>query len=50
MALDVIRRKLDPNDTEHYNTMQELITDIRLIFKNAYIFNAVSTVNIVSLW
>nr|CAD7448186.1 unnamed protein product [Timema bartmani] len=39
MALDVVRRKLDPVDPEHYSTIREFIADIRLIFRNAYIFN-----------
>jgi len=42
MSLDKIRRKLDVNDVSHYDTLQEVVSDIRLIFKNAYIFNPVS--------
>jgi len=43
MSLDKIRRKLDVNDVGHYNSLQELVSDVRLIFKNAYIFNPVSS-------
>jgi hypothetical protein len=42
MSLDKIRRKLDVNDVSHYDSLQEVISDVRLIFKNAYIFNPVS--------
>lgn len=42
MSLDKIRRKLDVNDVSHYDNLQEVVSDIRLIFKNAYIFNPVS--------
>jgi hypothetical protein len=39
MSLDKIRRKLDVNDVSHYDSLQEVVGDIRLIFKNAYVFN-----------
>lgn len=42
MSLDKIRRKLDVNDVSHYDSLQEVVNDVRLIFKNAYIFNPVS--------
>lgn len=42
MSLDKIRRKLDVNDVSHYDSLQEVVGDIRLIFKNAYVFNPVS--------
>lgn len=42
MALDIVKRKLDPDDLEHYATLSEVITDVRRIFKNAKIVNAVS--------
>jgi hypothetical protein len=42
MSLDKIRRKLDINNISHYDSLQEVVSDIRLIFKNAYIFNPVS--------
>lgn len=42
MSLDKIRRKLDVNDVSHYDSLQEVVSDIRLIFKNAYVFNPVS--------
>lgn len=40
MSLDMVRRKLDAND---YNSLKEIVSDIRLIFKNAYDFNRVSS-------
>ncbi|PNF34792.1 hypothetical protein B7P43_G03734 [Cryptotermes secundus] len=39
MSLDKIRRKLDVNDMCHYSNLQELVSDVRLIFRNAYTFN-----------
>lgn len=42
MSLDKIRRRLDVNDVSHYDSLQEVVSDIRLIFKNAYVFNPVS--------
>lgn len=41
IALDTIRQKLDWNRTEHYKSLEELVKDVRLMFKNARLFNAV---------
>lgn len=40
MSFEIIRRKLSRESTERYNSMKEVISDIRLVFKNAYIFNS----------
>lgn len=42
MALDVIRSKLDWNSPNRYTTLEQLVRDARLMFKNAYTYNAVS--------
>lgn len=43
IALDTIRQKLDWNRTEHYKSLEELVKDVRLMFKNARLFNAVDS-------
>lgn len=42
MALEVVKRKLDPDDVEHYSSLTDVISDVRRIFKNAKIYNPVS--------
>ena len=42
MALDIIRRKLKYDDPERYTDLREVMSDIRLMFKNAYTYNPVS--------
>lgn len=56
MALEVIRQKLDWNSSDHYTEIIQLITDLRLMFRNAYNYNEVgfysliaSTINKVSI-
>ncbi|KAK6637203.1 hypothetical protein RUM44_007617 [Polyplax serrata] len=39
MALEVVKRKLDPDDVEHYSSLTDVISDVRRIFKNAKIYN-----------
>ncbi|EEB19753.1 conserved hypothetical protein [Pediculus humanus corporis] len=39
IALEVVKRKLDPDDVEHYSNLSEIILDIRRIFKNAKNYN-----------
>ncbi|XP_044735141.1 E3 ubiquitin-protein ligase TRIM33 isoform X2 [Chrysoperla carnea] len=39
MALEVIRQKLDWNSSDHYTEIIQLITDLRLMFRNAYNYN-----------
>ena len=43
MSLENVRSKLSPDHPQHYNNLAEVIKDIRLIFKNAYAFNSVSS-------
>lgn len=40
MALEVVKRKLDPEDPEHYTSLSDVITDVRRIFKNAKLYNS----------
>lgn len=42
MALDVIRNKLKPDHPEHYMDLRQVMSDIRLMFKNAFTYNPVS--------
>lgn len=44
MALDTIRQKLDWSSDEQYKSMEQLVRDVRLMFKNAYTYNAVSAI------
>ena len=46
MALELIKQKLLPNSTDHYTSLDQFVKDIRLIFKNCYIFNPVSINNL----
>lgn len=46
MALDTIRQKLDWSSEEQYKNMEQLVRDVRLMFKNAYTYNAVSKVKL----
>ncbi|KAJ8913021.1 hypothetical protein NQ315_002036, partial [Exocentrus adspersus] len=39
IALDVIRQKLNWNAENHYRNIEELVRDVRLMFKNAYTYN-----------
>lgn len=45
MSLDVIKSKLDWNSPEHFTNLEQLVRDVRLMFKNAYTYNAVSYIN-----
>ncbi|KAI8120751.1 E3 ubiquitin-protein ligase TRIM33 [Lucilia cuprina] len=38
MSLDVIRTRLDPSSQNHYKDISSFIADVRLIFKNTYLF------------
>ncbi|XP_058974109.1 E3 ubiquitin-protein ligase TRIM33 isoform X1 [Musca domestica] len=42
MSLDVIRTRLDPSSPNHYKDIASFIADVRLIFKNTYLFYQVS--------
>lgn len=42
MALDTIRHKLDWNSPDCYTHLEQLVRDVRLMFQNAYRYNAVS--------
>ncbi|KAM7363168.1 tripartite motif-containing protein bonus isoform 6-T6 [Cochliomyia hominivorax] len=42
MSLDVIRTRLDPSSPNHYKDISSFIADVRLIFKNTYLFYQVS--------
>lgn len=42
MSFDMIRKKLTSTSSDRYLNMKEVVDDIRLVFKNAYTFNAVS--------
>ncbi|XP_067000025.2 E3 ubiquitin-protein ligase TRIM33 [Anabrus simplex] len=39
MSLEIIRRRIDPSEVEHYSNLREFVSDMRLIFRNAYTFN-----------
>lgn len=41
IALDTIRQKLNWGSDDHYKNLEELVRDVRRMFKNAYTFNAV---------
>lgn len=43
MSLDVIRSRLDPTSPNHYKDIAGFVSDVRLIFKNTYLFYQVST-------
>lgn len=43
MSLENVRSKLSPDHPHHYTNLAEVIKDIRLIFKNAFAFNPVSS-------
>ncbi|CAD6991072.1 unnamed protein product [Ceratitis capitata] len=38
MSLDVIRSRLDPTSPNHYKDIAGFVSDVRLIFKNTYLF------------
>ncbi|XP_017484473.1 PREDICTED: E3 ubiquitin-protein ligase TRIM33 isoform X3 [Rhagoletis zephyria] len=38
MSLDVIRTRLDPSSPNHYKDIAGFVSDVRLIFKNTYLF------------
>ena len=41
MSLDVIRTRLDPSSPNHYKDVRTFVADVRLIFKNVYLFHQV---------
>ena len=43
MALDVIKKKLNPENEDHYTDLNHVMADIRLMFKNAFTYNPVRT-------
>ncbi|XP_068214823.1 E3 ubiquitin-protein ligase TRIM33-like isoform X2 [Palaemon carinicauda] len=43
MALEIVKKKLVPDSSEHYDSLEEFVRDIRLIFKNCYEFNPKDT-------
>ncbi|XP_046430107.1 E3 ubiquitin-protein ligase TRIM33 [Neodiprion fabricii] len=43
MALDVIRNKLKPDHPNHYTNLRQVMSDIRLMFKNAFTYNPVES-------
>ena len=42
MALDVLKSRLQPDAAQPYDSMEDVVRDIRLIFNNCYEFNPVS--------
>lgn len=40
MSFDVVRWRLNPSHPEGYKTIVQFISDIRLIFKNAFVYYA----------
>lgn len=42
MTLDMIRNKVDPNSPSRYTDVESFISDVRLMFNNAYLFYRVS--------
>lgn len=45
MTLDMIRNKVDPNSPSRYTDVESFISDVRLMFNNAYLFYRVSIAN-----
>ncbi|XP_076256147.1 E3 ubiquitin-protein ligase TRIM33-like isoform X2 [Rhynchophorus ferrugineus] len=43
MSLDVIRQRLNWAAENHYIHIEDLVKDVRLMFKNAYLFNPIDT-------
>ncbi|XP_042240001.1 transcription intermediary factor 1-alpha-like isoform X2 [Homarus americanus] len=43
MALEIVKRKLMPDNPDHYEGLEDFVRDIRLIFKNCYEFNPKDT-------
>ncbi|KAJ8937289.1 hypothetical protein NQ318_020339, partial [Aromia moschata] len=43
IALDTIRQKLNWSAENHYRKMEDLVRDVRLMFKNAYTYNPVDS-------
>lgn len=43
IALDTIRQKLNWDSENHYRTLDDLIKDVRLMFRNAYCYNSVDS-------
>lgn len=43
IALDVIRDKLKPDHADHYTDLRQVMSDIRLMFKNAFTYNPVDS-------
>ncbi|KAJ8966872.1 hypothetical protein NQ314_003266 [Rhamnusium bicolor] len=43
IALDTIRQKLNWSAENHYRHMEDLVRDVRLMFKNAYTYNPVDS-------
>nr|XP_050847136.1 E3 ubiquitin-protein ligase TRIM33-like isoform X1 [Vespula vulgaris]XP_050847137.1 E3 ubiquitin-protein ligase TRIM33-like isoform X1 [Vespula vulgaris] len=43
IALDVIKDKLKTDHPNHYTDLRQVMTDIRLMFKNAFIYNPVES-------
>lgn len=39
--MDIIRDKLKTDHPNHYTDLRQVMTDIRLMFKNAFIYNPV---------
>jgi len=39
MSFDMIRKRLASTSSDHYQSIREVVDDIRLVFKNAYTFN-----------
>ncbi|XP_015596878.1 E3 ubiquitin-protein ligase TRIM33 [Cephus cinctus] len=43
IALDIIRDKLTPDHPNHYTDLRQVMSDIRLMFKNAFTYNPVES-------
>ncbi|XP_017783188.1 PREDICTED: transcription intermediary factor 1-alpha isoform X2 [Nicrophorus vespilloides] len=43
IALDTVRHKLDWSSPNRYGSLEQLVKDVRLMFKNAYTFNAIDS-------
>lgn len=50
MSLDVIRKKVEQDTDQVYKDLREFVDDVRLIFHNACVFNAVSKVCLLMIY
>lgn len=47
MSLEMIRAKIDLSNPEHYNDVQTFLNDVKLLFKNVYLYYQVVTISLI---